>query len=106
MIGARLMRNRRFYEIVDSQSWEEVQGKVMTMVQQNELNEGVILAGQKVLEEANNRNEDHRIISSLEDAVGLLMSALQMVNAPPSLRIADECANIMLRADTPQAAEV
>ena len=93
--------------VVDSQSWEEVQGKALQMVHNGELTEGVVKAGHAVLEEARNRNEDPRIISSLEDAVGLLSSAFQMqMTAPPGLRVADECANMMIAAGSPDAAKV
>jgi len=96
---------RKFYMIVDSQSWDEVQGKTLKMVHDGELTEGVVGAGEAVLQEAMDRKEDPRIISSLQDAVSLLGSALHMTNAPEGLRVADECANMMIVAGSPAAAE-
>jgi len=96
---------RKFYEVVDSVSWEEVQNKALKMVQNGEMTEGVVLAGEAVLQEAQRRKEDPQIISSLENALGLLSSAVQMVNAPPGLRLCDECANMMIAAGSPEAAE-
>lgn len=78
----------------------------MAMMQNGELTEGIVKAGNSVLDEALRRNEDPRIISSLEDAVALLNSAQSMASAPAGLRIADECANMMLAHGSPQAARV
>jgi len=96
---------RKFYTLVDSKTWEEVQEKAIELVQTGELTEGVVKAGEAVLTEATKRKEDPRILGSLEDAVGLLSSAMAIVKAPPGLRLADECSNAIIEKGSVEAAK-
>eukprot|EP00873_Tetraselmis_striata_P006687 jgi/Tetstr1/426951/TSEL_017164.t1 len=96
---------RAFYHVVDSRSWEDVQEKAIELVQAGTLTQGVVLAGEAVLAEATRREEDPRILSSLTDTLGLLTSALEIVTAPPGLRLADECSNLILQAGSVDAAK-
>lgn len=95
-----------FYQLVCSQSWEEVEAKIEQVVTQGLLTEGVLLAGFNVLEKATASKEDPRTIASIGRLVKRLTELLQALQMSPALKLMDEWATMLEGGDAGGEGEV
>mmetsp|Transcript_31652 Transcript_31652/g.69173 ORF Transcript_31652/g.69173 Transcript_31652/m.69173 type:complete len:241 (-) Transcript_31652:473-1195(-) len=95
-----------FYQIVVSQSWEEVEAKIAQVVAQGLLTEGVLLAGYTILEQAQAGKEDERTIQNIAQICMRLTELLQNLKATPVLRLVDQWAQMLESKPKTAVAEV
>mmetsp|Transcript_20189 Transcript_20189/g.33870 ORF Transcript_20189/g.33870 Transcript_20189/m.33870 type:complete len:238 (-) Transcript_20189:259-972(-) len=84
-----------FYQIVVSQSWEEVEAKIVQVVTEGLLTEGVLLAGYTILQKAQEEKEDERTIGNIAQICTRLTELLQHLKATPVLRLVDQWAQVL-----------
>jgi len=79
----------RFYQLISCETTEEVIAKAEEFGQQGLLTEGVVAASHAMLEESKKRNDDERVIASLQGVLSFLVQLYQKYNAPPTLGVID-----------------
>jgi len=86
---------KAFYDILQSQTWEEAQQAVVDLQASGGLHEGVVETAVMALNKTRDnpvppgQNKD-QLISTLESVCDLLIRALQVQEASPALRLVDE----------------
>mmetsp|Transcript_40145 Transcript_40145/g.113690 ORF Transcript_40145/g.113690 Transcript_40145/m.113690 type:complete len:222 (+) Transcript_40145:131-796(+) len=84
-----------FYQLVASQSWEEVEGKIQQVVDRGLLTEGVLLAGLSILDKAKHVREDTKTIASLTKVCERLTEILTAMQMPGAIRLMEEWAAML-----------
>lgn len=79
----------RFYQLISCETTEEVIAKAEEFGEQGVLTEGVVAAAHAMLEESKKRNDDERVIASLQGVLSFLVQLYQKYNAPPTLGVID-----------------
>ena len=88
------MEFQRFYHLLESQSFEEVEAKTLELVKNGELTEGLLQAAIATLEQAQQR-QDERVLPTLSGLCNYLMEVYQQNNVPSALALVDRFVQLM-----------
>lgn len=86
--GVSPVEFQRFYHLLESQSFEEVEAKTLELVKNGELSEGLLQAALATLEQAQ-RKQDERVLPTLSGLCNYLIEVYQQNNVPRELALVD-----------------
>lgn len=86
--GVSPIEFQRFYHLLESQSFEEVEAKTLELVKNGELSEGLLQAALATLEQAQ-RKQDERVLPTLSGLCNYLIEVYQQNNVPRELALVD-----------------
>lgn len=86
--GVSPVEFQRFYHLLESQSFEEVEAKTLELVKNGELSEGLLQAALATLEQAQ-RKQDERVLPTLSGLCNYLIEVYQQNNVPRALALVD-----------------
>ena len=92
--GVSPVEFQRFYHLLESQSFEEVEAKTLELVKNGELTEGLLQAAIATLEQAQQR-QDERVLPTLSGLCNYLMEVYQQNNVPSALALVDRFVQLM-----------
>ena len=92
--GVSPVEFQRFYHLLESRSFEEVEAKTLELVKNGELTEGLLQAAIATLEQAQQR-QDERVLPTLSGLCNYLMEVYQQNNVPSALALVDRFVQLM-----------